>query len=64
MSFMPINKFDNCYSVHALAQTPLVNVALPTVYVADYKTWHQHVGHMSEYAFQHLPVLQSYMISW
>jgi len=47
MNFMPINKFDNCYSVHALPQTTLVNVTLPNVYVADYNTWHQCVGHMS-----------------
>jgi len=55
INFTPTSKYDNCYVICSIVLNPKETLALPSVYVADYQTWHQHVGCMSEYAFWHLP---------
>jgi len=54
MNFTSIWNDETCYHLSLVITGRSIFVANYTMYVADYRTWHKHLGHMSEQAFRQL----------
>ena len=48
MNFTSIQKFETCYHLSSVITRRSIFMANYTMYVANYWTWHKHLGHMSE----------------
>jgi len=54
MNFTSIQRDETCYHLSSVITRRSIFMANYTMYVADYWTWHKHLGHMSEQAFRQL----------
>jgi len=54
MTFTSIQRHETCYHLSSVITRRSIFMANYTMYVANYWTWHKHLGHMSEQAFRQL----------